>query len=273
MLRLLHDLRPTRAEDAPTRLPAAAVVDRQPGSVPPMPGQDPVAVSHHHRDIQGGAARAAVFGVSDGLVSNVSLILGMAGADRVGSIVRLAGIAGLVAGAISMAAGEYVSMRAQTELLERELDLERIELHRNPEVETAELAQIYESRGIDPDAALVMARAVMQDPQVALETHAREEMGINPHSLGSPVVAAVSSFAAFALGAFLPLLPWLLATGTAATVASAVVGAIAALAVGAVLAIFTGRSVAFSALRQLGIAVVAAGCTYLIGSALGVGVG
>src|SRR5205809_998364 len=116
---------------------------------PPMP-------EHHHRDIQGGAARAAVFGVSDGLVSNVSLILGVAGADPGAGVVRLAGLAGLIAGAVSMAAGEYVSMKAQSELLERELDLERVELRRNPHVETVELAQIYQSRGVNADRARAM---------------------------------------------------------------------------------------------------------------------
>src|SRR4051812_5494645 len=177
--------------------------DRQ--STEPLP---PV-VEHHHRDVQGGAARAAVFGVSDGLVSNVSLILGIAGAGSSAASVRLAGLAGLVAGSVSMAAGEYVSMKAQSELLERELEMERIELRRNPNVEIAELSQIYQSRGIDPDAALVMARSVMHDPKLALETHAREELGINPESLGSPVAAAAASLCAFAIGAFLPLLPWL----------------------------------------------------------------
>jgi len=232
----------------------------------------PPVVEHHHRNVQGGAARAAVFGVSDGLVSNVSLILGIAGAGSSAASVRLAGLAGLVAGSVSMAAGEYVSMKAQSELLERELEMERIELRRNPNVEIAELAQIYQSRGIDPDAALVMARSVMHDPKLALETHAREELGINPDSLGSPVAAAAASLCAFAVGAFLPLLPWLFTSGTAATVGSVVLGIVGALAVGTALAGFTGRSRLFSAGRQLAIAVLAASVTYLVGRAVGVGV-
>ncbi len=238
------------------------------------PSTDPLppVVEHHHRNVQGGAARAAVFGVSDGLVSNVSLILGIAGAGSSAASVRLAGLAGLVAGSVSMAAGEYVSMKAQSELLERELEMERIELRRNPNVEIAELAQIYQSRGIDPDAALVMARSVMHDPKLALETHAREELGINPDSLGSPVAAAAASLCAFAVGAFLPLLPWLFTSGTAATVGSVVLGIVGALAVGTALAGFTGRSRLFSAGRQLAIAVLAATVTYLVGSAVGVGV-
>ena len=229
------------------------------------------SMEHHHRDIQGGTARAAVFGVSDGLVSNVSLILGIAGAGPAAGVVRLAGLAGLVAGAVSMAAGEYVSMRAQTELFERELDMERVELRRNPHVETVELSQIYASRGIHPDRAREMAEHIMSDPDRALEAHAREELGINPNSLGAPVGAAVSSFVAFAVGALLPLLPWFFAKGQKAVVASIVLGALGAVAVGVSLARFTGRSPVRSAARQLGIAVVAAGLTFLIGRTVGVG--
>ena len=225
---------------------------------------------HHHRDIQGGAARAAVFGVSDGLVSNVSLILGVAGASPGGGVVRLAGLAGLIAGAISMAAGEYVSMQAQRELFERELDLERRELARRPHVEQVELAHIYESRGVDPDTARELASQMMRDPDMALETHAREELGINPNSLGAPLGAAVSSFFAFALGAVIPLVPWLFGSGTAATLISLAGAAVAATAVGAVLSLFTGRSRFYSALRQLLFAVIPALITFGIGKAVGV---
>lgn len=227
----------------------------------------------HHRDVQGGAARAAVFGVSDGLVSNVSLILGVAGADPAPGVVRLSGLAGLVAGAVSMAAGEYVSMKAQAELLEHELDMERLELRRNPHVETVELSQIYVSRGIEPDRARALAEDVMRDPETALETHAREELGIDPKSLGSPVRAAVSSLLSFIAGALLPLLPWLFAQGSGAVVASVVLGILGASAVGTALARFSGRPAFRSALRQVFIAVVAAAVTYAIGRAVGVGVG
>src|SRR5688500_18344038 len=173
---------------------------------------------HHHRDVSGGSARAAVFGVSDGLVTNVSLILGVAGAvaDSSPGFVRLAGLAGLVAGAFSMAAGEYVSMRAQRELLERELELERREIRRRPETERRELAAIYRSRGVQPDTADELAREMMRDPELALETHAREELGIDPGSLGSPVGAAVWSFLAFAVGGVIPLLPWFFTRGATA---------------------------------------------------------
>jgi VIT1/CCC1 family predicted Fe2+/Mn2+ transporter len=220
--------------------------------------------------VQGGAARAAVFGISDGLVSNVSLILGVAGAHPASGVVRLAGLAGLLGGAFSMAAGEYVSMRAQSELMERELDLERSEIKRRPEGERRELAHIYESRGIDPGVAEDLATEMMRDPDVALDTHAREELGITPASLGSPIQAALSSFASFALGALAPLIPWFFLTGTAAVLASVIVGAVAALVVGGALARFTGRAVVYSALRQLAISAVAAAVTYSIGRAVGI---
>lgn len=225
---------------------------------------------HHHRSLQGGGARAAVFGVSDGLVTNVSLILGMAGASPHAGIVRLAGLAGLVAGAFSMAAGEYISMRAQTELLQRELALEKHEIRHRPEGERRELVRIYESRGIEPGLARQLAEEMMRTPELALETHAREELGINPASLGSPVQAAVSSFASFAFGALLPLIPWLVSRGNGATLGSVVVGGVAAVVVGAGLSLFTQRRWWYSALRQLVISAVAAAVTFGIGHAVGI---
>jgi VIT1/CCC1 family predicted Fe2+/Mn2+ transporter len=230
-------------------------------------------LEHHHRDVSGGAARAAVFGVSDGLVSNVGLILGVAGADPGPGVVRVAGLAGLLAGAISMAAGEYNSMRVQAELLQREVDLERIELARSPTVETVELAQIYASRGMDPDAARAASEAVMADPDLALSTHAREELGIDPTSLGSPLAAARSSLLAFAVGAVLPLGPWFVGSGTAAVVASLVVALVAAVGVGAVIARLTERPTLRLAARQVAFTLVPAALTFAIGSAVGVGVG
>ncbi len=228
---------------------------------------------HHHRNLGGGGARAAVFGISDGLVTNVSLVLGMAGANPGVSIVRLAGVAGLVAGSFSMAAGEYLSMTAQRELMERELEVERRALSRSPEGEAAELRGMYVKRGIDPGVAEDMVAEVMQDPDLALETHAREELGITAHSLGSPWQAAAASFVTFALGAFIPLVPWLVTSGTAAIVGSIVLSAVAALAVGVVLATFTERPRLASALRQLAVTAVAAAVTYGVGRAVGTGVG
>ena len=225
---------------------------------------------HHHRNIQGGAARAAVFGVSDGLVSNLALVLGMAGAGPAPSVVRLAGLVGLVGGAFSMAAGEYVSMKAQRELLERELDIERNEIARRPENERRELAQIYRSRGVAAEAADHLASEMMADPDLALQTHAREELGIDPGELGSPVSAASSSFVAFAVGALVPVLPWFFGGGGVAVVSSIVAGAVAAIVIGVLLARFTERPVLPSALRQLLIAGLAAGVPYLIGRVVGV---
>lgn len=227
---------------------------------------------HMHRDVQGGTARAAVFGVSDGLVSNVALILGIAGASTDGSLVRLAGVSGLLAGAISMAAGEWVSVRAQNELIERELEIERRSLRDNPEAEVRELAAIYRERGLDPEAAAQVAEGVMADPEVALDIHAREELGVDPHGLGSPALVAIASFVAFAIGAIIPLAPWLVSEGTSATTASVVLGAVGAGIVGWLVGHFTERSRVRTAIRQVLVATIACGATFMIGSALGVSV-
>lgn len=227
-------------------------------------------VHHAHRNVQGGAIRAAIFGVSDGLVTNVSLILGMAGAAADPGVVRLAGLAGLAAGAFSMAAGEYVSMAAQKELLERELDVERRSLAADPSFERRELAAIYEKRGVSSDTADELSAEMMRDPELALETHAREELGVNPRQLGSPIAAAVSSFFAFALGAVIPLVPWFFVRGTSAIVISVFLGALAALAIGAAIGVSTGRGPLRSALRQLLLGAAAGGVTYGIGAVLGV---
>lgn len=210
-----------------------------------------------------------MFGISDGLVTNVSLILGVAGAHPVPAFVRLAGLAGLLSGAFSMAAGEYVSMSAQRELFERELDVERRELHRHPAAERRELVRLYEKRGLETAVAEDLADTMMRDPETALETHAREELGLHPDSLGSPWGAATASLGSFALGAVLPLLPWFITAGRSAILASVVIGAGAAIAIGLALAAFTGRSPARSALRQLLVSTVAAGITFGVGSLIG----
>ncbi len=227
---------------------------------------------HRHRDVQGGTARAAVFGISDGLVSNVALVLGVAAASEVsttGQPVVVAGVAGLLAGATSMAAGEYVSMKAQAELVERELAIERRSIAEQPKAETAELAAIYRSRGLDSEQARVVAESVMADPEVALEVHAREEMGIDPDGVGDPVSAAGASFLAFSVGALLPLIPWFFGFGDRAIIASAIIGVVAAAAVGAVLAGFTERSRIKTAGRQVAWAVGACALTWAIGTMLG----
>lgn len=227
---------------------------------------------HRHRDVQGGAARAAVFGVSDGLVSNVALILGIAGASTDAAFVRVAGVSGLLAGAVSMAAGEYVSLRAQAELVERELEIERTSIAENPEAETAELVAIYVERGLDPEQARLVATELMSDPEVALDVHAREELGVDPNQLGSPLAAATASFWAFAIGAFIPLVPWLWGSGTGAVWASAGMGIGAAATVGGLLARLTERSVVRTVVRQILVAGGACLATYLIGGLLGASV-
>jgi len=224
---------------------------------------------HTHRDVQGGTARAAVFGVSDGLVSNVALILGVAGATSDGAFVRVAGLSGLIAGAISMAAGEYLSMRALNELIEREVERERRSIEQNPRAETAELIAIYEERGLTAEQARAVAEQVMSDPDVALDVHTREEMGVDPADIGKPMAAAVASFFAFSFGAVLPLVPWFLGSGTAAIWASVAIGATAAAAIGVVLARFTERSPWLTAARQVLVAGAACVATYIIGSAAG----
>ncbi len=231
-----------------------------------------MAPEHHHRDVNGGAARAAVFGVSDGLVSNVSLILGVAGAHPDASVVRLAGLAGLIAGACSMAVGEYLSVSAQVELAERELRIERHEIVNRPGKEKAELVALYESRGVRTEVAEEVAGALMADTDQALEVHAREELGVDPDNLGAPLQAAGASFVAFVSGAFVPLIPWLrLSNGNnTAVILSCVLAACAAVAVGAVLARFTGREKWRVALRQVLFAAVSAGIAYGIGSIVGV---
>ncbi|MGI9601761.1 MAG: VIT1/CCC1 transporter family protein [Acidimicrobiales bacterium] len=227
---------------------------------------------HVHRDVQGGTARAAVFGVSDGLVSNVALILGVAGATTDASFVRVAGLSGLIAGAISMAAGEYLSMRAQNELIEREVERERRSIEENVDDETAELVAIYEKRGLPAEQANALAEQVMADPDVALDVHTREEMGVDPSDMGRPMAAAVASFFSFSIGAVLPLLPWLVGSGDSALVATVVLGFAGAAIIGAVLARFTERSPWRTALRQVLVAGAACTATYLIGTAAGTSV-
>jgi VIT1/CCC1 family predicted Fe2+/Mn2+ transporter len=225
-----------------------------------------------HRDVQGSGPRAAVLGAGDGLLTNVSLVLGIAGASTNASAVRLAGVAGLLAGAFSMAAGELVSVRAQQELMERELQVEREELAEEPEAERRELAAMYRARGVAPEDADTVARILSANAHLALDTHARLELGIDPDAGGSAGKAAVVSFFSFALGALLPLLPWLFTGGTAAVIGSIVIGAVAALALGGIIGSFTGRGVLRTALRQLVAATIAASVTFGVGSLLGVSV-
>lgn len=227
-------------------------------------------MEHNHRNIQGGAVRAAVFGVSDGLVSNMGLILGVAGAQAEPEVVQVAGIAGLVAGAISMAAGEYNSMSVQADMLRHELRIEEDALRNRPDLETEELVRAYRQRGMPDDGARSLAEAVMRDPETALDAHAREELGINPNELGRPLLAAASSFGAFSLGGIVPLLPWFFGGGTAAILTSLLLGVTLATLVGTVIARTSGRPLHRGILRQIIFTVTPAALTFAIGSALGI---
>ncbi|MFD8427713.1 VIT1/CCC1 transporter family protein [Streptomyces coelicoflavus] len=227
--------------------------------------------NHTHRDVNGGWLRPSVFGAMDGLVSNLALMTGVAGGTASQQTVVISGLAGLAAGAFSMAAGEYTSVASQRELVEAELDVERRELRKHPADEEAELAALYEARGVEPELAREVARQLSSDPEQALEIHAREELGIDPSDLPSPTVAAVSSFGSFALGALLPVLPFLLG---ASALWPAVLLALAGLFLcGAVVAKVTARSWWYSGVRQLALGGAAAGVTYLLGSLFGTAVG
>lgn len=222
---------------------------------------------HDHRDVTGGWLRPAVFGVTDGLVSNTSLIAGVAGAHVSAHNVVLTGLAGLAAGAFSMATGEYVSVASQTELTRAEIEIEKAEIERVPHAEMAELAAIYVARGVEPDLAREVARQLSADPEQAWRVHAREELGVDPDDLPSPWTAAASSFVAFALGAFLPLLPYLL--GATDLVVSLLLAGAGLYGAGAAVSRFTNRSWWYAGSRQLLLGAAAAGVTYLVGSAVG----
>ncbi|MFB7995490.1 VIT1/CCC1 transporter family protein [Streptomyces sp. NPDC056002] len=227
--------------------------------------------NHTHRDVNGGWLRPAVFGAMDGLVSNLALMTGVAGGAVSQQTIIITGLSGLAAGAFSMAAGEYTSVASQRELVEAELDVERRELKKHPADEERELADLYMSRGVEPDLAREVARQLSKDPEQALEIHAREELGIDPGDLPSPTVAAVSSFGSFALGALLPLLPYLL--GASALWPAVLLALVGLFACGAIVAKVTARSWWFSGVRQLALGGAAAGVTYLLGSLFGTAVG
>jgi VIT1/CCC1 family predicted Fe2+/Mn2+ transporter len=230
------------------------------------------AAEGRHRAGVGGALRAGVFGVNDGLVSNFSLVMGVAGGTSNKSIVLLAGVAGLVAGAFSMASGEWISVRSQRELYENELRIEEQELAAFPEEEREELELIYQAKGVDPAEAKALVDNIMSRPDVALDTLAREELGLDPATLASPWVAAVTSFLAFAAGAFLPVVPFFVGSGVAAVVTSALLSVVALFGVGSAISVFTGRHAGRSGLRMAVIGAAVAAATFLVGKAVGVGV-
>ncbi|MEV8371962.1 VIT1/CCC1 transporter family protein [Kribbella sp. NPDC056861] len=227
---------------------------------------------HTHRDVTGGWLRPAVFGAMDGLVSNFALIAGMDGGTESGSrFVVLAGLAGLAAGAFSMAAGEYTSVASQRELARAEIEVERREIQRHPNDEERELSETYQHKGLDPELADKVAQQFHANPEQALEEHVREELGLDPNDLPSPVVAAGSSFVCFAVGALIPLLPYLL--GATSVIPALVMSLTALFICGAVVSRVTTRSWWYSGLRQLILGGAAAALTYFVGTLVGPGIG
>ncbi|MEX2546620.1 MAG: VIT1/CCC1 transporter family protein [Chloroflexota bacterium] len=233
-----------------------------------------------HRSGRSGTLRAAVFGANDGLVSNLSLVMGVAGAAA-GAVtgaaagnhfIVLAGVAGLLAGAFSMAAGEYISMQSQRELFENQIAMEREEMRVMPELEREELAEIYRAKGLPTAEAQAVADRLMKDPEKALDTMVREELGLDPDQLGSPWGAAWSSFISFAVGAVVPLIPFLLGSGLNAVIAALALSFAALFAVGAAVSIVTGRGFVFSGTRQVLIGAAAAAVTFAVGTVIGVNV-
>jgi VIT1/CCC1 family predicted Fe2+/Mn2+ transporter len=222
-------------------------------------------VGRRHKSVGGGTLRAGVFGVNDGLVSNTCLVMGVAGAAVEPGIILITGVAGLLAGAFSMAAGEFISMLSQKEMFEHQISQEKDELERYPAEEAEELALIYAARGIPLKEARNVAKKLIANPEKALDTLAREELGLNPDDLGSPIGAAVSSFLAFCIGASLPLIPFLFGSSQGVLIAAALSGA-ALFVVGAVLSLFSGKSAWLGGLRMLLIGSAAAAATYFIGS-------
>jgi vacuolar iron transporter family protein len=226
---------------------------------------------HHHRDVSGGWLRPAVFGAMDGLVTNVSLISGVGGSGVSSHFIILTGLAGLAAGACSMAAGEYVSVSSQNELVGSEVHKEKLELENNPDAEQRELAATFRARGVDADLARQVAAQISRNPDHALSVHVREELGVDPQELPSPLVAAGASLVTFSAGALVPLLPYLL--GASSLILALGLAAVAAILGGGIVARLTGRPFIRGAARQLLLGAAAAAITYGIGHAVGGAVG
>jgi vacuolar iron transporter family protein len=227
-----------------------------------------MTIAHHHADVSGGWLRAGVFGAMDGLVTNIALVAGVGGggADR-GTII-LTGVAGLVAGAFSMALGEFASVDTQNDAVAHEVRVERAEIDRHPEDERAELADMYEQMGLTRHTAEAVAREVHADPDLAVKVHITQELGVDPDDQPSPWTAAISSFVAFSIGGIFPLVSYLL--GSASLVLALAIGAVGLFAAGAITSRFTTRTWWLSGLRQLMFGAIAAGATYLVGTAIGV---
>ena len=271
----MHDGRGVNGHDASSRVESedrarSFEVDPNMPSRRAHAQQELAAMKAEHADTsRGGRLRAAVFGLNDGLVTNASLVIGVAAASSGRQAVILAGAAGLVAGAVSMAAGEYISVRTQRELFESRLEAERRQLRERPEAERREATIIFRAKGVHPEDAERLADQVMADPEVALDLMAREELGLIPDDLGSPLAVALSSFVSFAVGAAVPLLPYVMLEGAPAMIAALVLAAAALALLGATTARLSGRSAMRGILRAVGIGVLGTGVTYLVGRLVG----
>lgn len=235
-----------------------------------LPPSGPAEVGHTHADVSGGALRASVFGAMDGLVTNIALVAGVGAAGASPRFVVLTGLSGLVAGAFSMAMGEYTSVRTQNEQVDREWEKESEEIRQNPEAEEAELAEMLQEMGMSAGTAETASREIHSDVERAALVHVTQELGMDPRELPSPKVAAISSFIMFSIGAIVPLIPYLL--GFTSLFAALGLGGVGLLVAGGLASLATVVPWWFSALRQLAFGTVAAGATYLVGMALGVGV-
>jgi VIT1/CCC1 family predicted Fe2+/Mn2+ transporter len=231
--------------------------------------EQPAEIHHSHRDVTGGWLRPATFGVMDGLVSNFALVAGVVGGGASGKVVIMTGLAGLVAGACSMASGEFTSVSSQTELMQSEIEVERRELKAHPEDEMKELALMYEAKGLRPELAAQVARELSSDPAVALDVHVREELGVDPNDLPSPWIAAGSSFAAFAFGAVIPLLPFLF--GASSVLPALLLSVLGLVITGGLVARVTARPFWYGGGRQLLLGGLSAAVTYAIGLLVGTG--
>ncbi|MFI6681991.1 VIT1/CCC1 transporter family protein [Kribbella sp. NPDC050470] len=230
---------------------------------------EPPEIHHSHRDVTGGWLRPATFGVMDGLVSNFALVAGVVGGGASGKVVIITGLAGLVAGACSMASGEFTSVSSQSELMKAEIEVERRELRIHPEEEERELAMMYEAKGLRPELAAEVARELTSDPSVALDVHVREELGVDPNDLPSPWLAAGSSFAAFAVGAVIPLLPFIF--GAISVWPALLLSALGLVVTGGIVGKITARPVWYGGGRQLLLGGLSAAVTFVIGLAVGTG--
>ena len=261
---------PGQPATQPSGQPAARLAARRRRGAGGLPRKGE-AHGHHHRDVSGGWLRPAVFGAMDGLVTNVSLISGVGGGGVSRNAILLTGLAGLAAGAFSMATGEFVSVSSQNELIAAEVSKEKSELENNPDAEARELAAVFRQRGVDPDLADQIARQVGRRPEEALRMHVQEELGVDHHELPSPYVAAGASLVTFAIGALIPLLPYLL--GFDSLLAALLIAGVAAFIGGGMVARITDRPFLRGAVRQLLLAAAAAGLTYAIGKAFQAAVG